>query len=122
MQIEYATAAAGAMCVIDWNRTCGSPIECVRKRSKERDRTAPASIGSFVPLRGWFLTRLILPGRRIPSPAPAQHRGDDVDGGEVLRLVGVAVEYHEVGEVARQQPAAAVLVARQPRGIDGRGR
>ena len=25
MKIEYATAAAGAMCVIDWNSTCGRP-------------------------------------------------------------------------------------------------
>jgi hypothetical protein len=31
MKIEYATAAAGAMCVIDWNRTCASPIECSRR-------------------------------------------------------------------------------------------
>src|SRR4051794_3968155 len=34
MKIEYATAAAGAMCVMDWNRTCGSPIECSRRWSK----------------------------------------------------------------------------------------
>jgi len=25
---ENATAAAGAMCVIDWNRTCAKPMEC----------------------------------------------------------------------------------------------
>src|SRR3954454_20965054 len=31
MKIEYATAAAGAMCVIDWNSTCGRPIECSRR-------------------------------------------------------------------------------------------
>src|SRR5207302_2219114 len=41
MKIEYATAAAGAMCVIDWNSTCGSPIECSRRCSK---RASPASI------------------------------------------------------------------------------
>src|SRR6266545_5587514 len=33
-RIENATAAAGAMCVIDWKRTSGSPIECSRRRSK----------------------------------------------------------------------------------------
>src|SRR5881227_2625442 len=38
MKIEYATAAAGAMCVIDWKSTCGSPIECSRRWSK---RLAP---------------------------------------------------------------------------------
>src|SRR5919198_2790321 len=44
MKIEYATAAAGAMCVIDWNRTCGSPIECSRRCSKPRAGLLAASI------------------------------------------------------------------------------
>jgi hypothetical protein len=30
---EKATAAAGAMCVIDWNNTCAKPMECSRKWS-----------------------------------------------------------------------------------------
>jgi hypothetical protein len=30
-KIEKAIAAPGAMCVIDWKRTCGSPIECSRR-------------------------------------------------------------------------------------------
>src|SRR5947199_7069972 len=44
MKIEYATAAAGAMCVIDWNRTCGSPIECSRRCSKRPPLGVAASI------------------------------------------------------------------------------
>jgi hypothetical protein len=30
---EKATAAAGAMCVIDWNNTCAKPMECSRRWS-----------------------------------------------------------------------------------------
>src|ERR1043165_7034000 len=44
MKIEYATAAAGAMCVIDWKSTCGSPIECSRRWSKRRGAWGAASI------------------------------------------------------------------------------
>src|SRR5690348_4318041 len=44
MKIEYATAAAGAMCVIDWKRTCGSPIECSRRCSKRPPLVDAASI------------------------------------------------------------------------------
>src|SRR3954452_8549590 len=44
MKIEYATAAAGAMCVIDWNSTCGSPIECSRRWSKPRAALGAPSI------------------------------------------------------------------------------
>src|SRR5437868_8317256 len=105
------------MCVIDWNRTCGSPIECVRNRSKERDPATPASIGSHVLLRWWLTRPSILPWRRVVCPAAAEHRGDDVDGGEVVGLVRVAVEHDEVGEIAGQQLAAAVLVAREPRRV-----
>src|SRR5580765_8830658 len=43
MKIEYATAAAGAMCVIDWNSTCQSPIECSRRWSKRRGSPAVAA-------------------------------------------------------------------------------
>src|SRR5207253_8075510 len=35
IRIENAIAAPGAMCVIDWNRTCGRPIDSSRKWSKE---------------------------------------------------------------------------------------
>src|SRR4051794_34419266 len=44
MKIEYATAAAGAMCVIDWNSTCGNPIECSRRCSNVRGPLAVPSI------------------------------------------------------------------------------
>src|SRR3954469_11655660 len=44
MKIEYATAAAGAMCVIDWNSTCGSPIECSRRWSNPRAALVAPSI------------------------------------------------------------------------------
>src|SRR5580765_5886766 len=64
MKIEYATAAAGAMCVIDWNSTCQSPIECSRRWSKRRGSPAVAAsmgssfVGSVLPrssrtARGW---------------------------------------------------------------------
>src|SRR5438270_12173472 len=43
MKIEYVTAAAGAMGVIDWNRTGGSPIECSRRCSKRQPPADPAS-------------------------------------------------------------------------------
>src|SRR5207253_8280054 len=45
MKIEYATAAAGAMCVIDWKSTWGSPIECSRRCSKRLGPAVVASIG-----------------------------------------------------------------------------
>src|SRR5439155_5517860 len=105
MKSEYATAAAGAMCVIDWKRTCGSPIECTRKRSK--DRTTPASIG-FTPSCGRDLPRAILPRRRVVCPPAAEHGRDDADGCEVVGLVRVAVQHDEVGEVAGQELAAPV--------------
>src|SRR3954466_14899147 len=44
MKIEYATAAAGAMCVIDWNSTWGSPIECSRRWSNPRAALVALSI------------------------------------------------------------------------------
>src|SRR5579884_458135 len=49
MKIEYATAAAGAMCVIDWNRTCGRPIECSRRCSKRPPDADAASIEPSFP-------------------------------------------------------------------------
>src|SRR5919204_1832446 len=120
MKIEYATAAAGAMCVIDWKSTCGRPIECTRKRSKDRDdRTTPASIG-FTPSCGLDLPRAILPRRRVMCPAAAEHGCDHVYFRQIL-FVRVVVEDDEVGEVAGQELAALVLVAREPRGIHGRG-
>ena len=55
-------------------------------------------------------------------PAAADHRRDDVDR---LELVGrarerIAGEHDEVGEITREEFAAASLVAREPRGIDAR--
>src|SRR2546423_12372082 len=95
------------MCVIDWKSTCGSPIECTRKRSK--DRTTPASIG-FTPSCGRDLPRAILPWRWDVSPAAAEHRRDDVHIGPA-RPVRVAVEAGQGGKVARQELAAAMLGA-----------
>ena len=54
-------------------------------------------------------------------PPSADHRRDDL---HLAQLIGrdrdrVAVEHDEVGEVAREQLAAAPLVAREPRRRDG---
>src|SRR6185437_14571790 len=61
MKIEYATAAPGAMCVIDWNRTCGSPIECSRRCSNRppldaASMHAPLSDSCRLP-RAWPMRR-----------------------------------------------------------------
>src|SRR5438093_10519716 len=105
------------MWVIDWNSTCGSPIECTRNRSKDEE-IEPASIEGALLLVD--LPRAIFPRRRIVCPATTEHRRDDVDFRELLglELEGVAVEDDEVGEIAGQELAAAVLVPREPRGID----
>ena len=66
------------MWVIDWNRTCGSPIECTRNRSKDEE-TEPASIEDALLLLE--LPQAIFPWRRIVCPATTEHRGDDVDFG-----------------------------------------
>jgi len=49
-----------------------------------------------------------------------KHRGDNSDFSKPFRLecVGVTVEHDEVGAIARQQLAAPVLVAREPRWVD----
>src|SRR6476620_2058089 len=54
-------------------------------------------------------------------PAAAEHRGDDANVRQRFRLdvERVAVEDDEVGEVAGQELAAAMLVAREPGGVDG---
>ena len=53
-------------------------------------------------------------------PPPADHRGDHLDFGELFRLAreGVAVEDDEVGQLARNEPAAAPLGSLQPGGRD----
>jgi hypothetical protein len=43
-RIENAIAAPGAMCVIDWNSTCGSPIDPSRSRSVPLSLAVAASI------------------------------------------------------------------------------
>ena len=55
-------------------------------------------------------------------PVTAEHRRDDANVGQRFRLdvERVAVEDDEVGEVPGQELAAAMLVAREPRRIDGR--
>src|SRR5580765_5485047 len=104
------------MCVIDWKSTCGSPIECSRKRSKDRAPTAPASIGP--PCRVRREGANLQPGRRVVNPAAADHRRHDLDLGQLLRLEGerVAVEDDEIGQIAGHEAAATALVAREPRG------
>src|SRR6266508_4188305 len=61
-RIENAIAAPGAMCVIDWNSTCASPIEPSRSRSVPPSLEVAASIksssrGDYVPIvakcAGW---------------------------------------------------------------------
>src|SRR5215831_2818636 len=51
---------------------------------------------------------ILLPGRRVVDPAPAGHRRDDLAGVEILERVGR--EDDEVGEIARDELAAAPLV------------
>src|SRR5437588_9202913 len=109
------------MCVIDWKSTCGSPIECTRSRSNDRE-TTPASIEDALLLSD-LPRSTIFPWRRIVCPAPAEHRRDDSDFGELLGLevVGIAVEHDEVREEAGEQLAPAVLVAGEPGRVYGRG-
>src|SRR5256885_9921649 len=145
------------MCVIDWNRTCGRPIECTRRRSKERDGTRPASTALRPPWSWNFaasdpstaeallatplkstgglcptvrstrnrerepLEPLIAPRWRVVCPASPKHRCDDIHVRNVVRLVRVLVHHDEIREVPGDELAAAMLVARQPRGIAGRG-
>ena len=58
-----------------------------------------------------------VPGRRVVHPAAADHRRDDLDLAQLLRLdrERVAVEDDEVGEQAREQASSAALVAGEPR-------
>src|SRR6478672_1395940 len=104
MKIEYATAAAGAMCVIDWKSTCGRPIECSRRWSNRRSPPGAATaispslwdrMGDLIKCQ-WFRS---IPGRRVVHPAPGDHRRDDLHLGQ-FRLVGIAVEHDEVGVAA----------------------
>src|SRR4051812_37926728 len=72
MYSEYATAAAGAMCVIDWNSTCGRPIECSRRCWKLRGvllaipsllcRLTLGTLGDHRPFAGRFADALLDPG------------------------------------------------------------
>src|SRR3954447_12028005 len=123
MKIEYATAAAGAMCVIDWKSTCGSPIECSRRCSKRRGSVVAASIRPPCrgPRKARSLNRL-RPRRRVVNPPSADHRRHDLDGRKLLRLQleRVAVEHDQIGEESGHELAAAVLVAGQPRRVHGR--
>src|SRR5207244_404816 len=133
IRIEKAIAAPGAMCVIDWKRTCGSPIDSSRRWSKER-LSARAAISppcddacggdAFRSIAARATGRESIPGRWVVDPAAAEHGGDDAHLGE---LVGgnrerVAVEHDQVGEVAGGELAAAALVAGEPRGREDRRR
>src|SRR4051812_22627762 len=71
MKIEYATAAAGAMCVIDWNSTCGRPIECSRRWSKPRAALVAPSI-AIPPESTGRLGRAECVRRGGGSPGPAR--------------------------------------------------
>src|SRR5207247_8897318 len=65
----------------------------------------------------------LLPGGRIVSPAAAQHGGDDLYSGQLLRgkPERITVEHDEVGQETGEELAAAVLVPREPRRIHSRG-
>ncbi len=54
-----------------------------------------------------------VPGRRVVRPAPADHRRDDVHASQLFGLERerVAVDDHEVGEIAREEAAATPLVS-----------
>jgi hypothetical protein len=67
MKIEYATAAAGAMCVIDWNSTCGSPIDA---RADGRSR-------------GWR-SSLRLPSRSLPGSTQTPANANIAERGRTL--------------------------------------
>src|SRR5215204_5463375 len=56
-----------------------------------------------------------VPRGRVVQPAAAHQRRDDLELAQLFRRAGdrVAVEHDEVGEHARQEAAAAALVARE---------
>src|SRR2546422_3396192 len=106
-KIENAIAAPGAMWVIAWNRTCGSPIAS--------RRSSPGALPASMFASSSVLSGAILrPGRRIVNPPAADHRRDNLALCEVLdRIVR---ENDQIGEVAGQELATAALGAFQPRG------
>src|ERR687888_2167899 len=84
-RIEKAIAAPGAMCVIDWKRTCGRPIECSRRWSKVRAGTRAASItppgslfagadafGLKAAGQAHLLSQGLTPAAREPAPLQAR--------------------------------------------------
>src|SRR5919112_4749579 len=77
---EKATAAAGAMCVIDWNNTCAKPMECSRRWSN----LCPDSISNLPHIKMCIgIKRYIqaMPGARDPQ----LENGHGVRGGNLLR-------------------------------------
>src|SRR5215210_2722265 len=54
---EKATAAAGAMCVIDWNSTCAKPMECSCRWSN----LCPESISTLPDKRPSYETEEYIP-------------------------------------------------------------
>src|SRR4051812_3594044 len=124
MKIEYATAAAGAMCVIDWKSTCGKPIECSRRWSNRR--SSPGAATAISPSLSNRMGDLIkcqpgasIPGRRIVHPAPGDHRRHDLHLGQ-FGVVGVSIEDDEIGVAAGDERAADAFVVREPGGRDAR--
>src|ERR1051325_2848171 len=95
------------MCVIDWNSTCGNPIECSRRWSKRRSEVLAASIdppsvlGTPPPIRRAAADSLV-PGRGVVHPAAGDHRRPDVPPRQLVGLAGerVGVEDDEVREPA----------------------
>src|SRR4051812_35975869 len=103
------------MCVIDWNSTCGSPIECSRRCSNVRGPLVVPSIA--VPPRGLTLCAHHLPcsGRVLdasfqPAVAPVEQLlrrgvarvvvvGPELVEEPVAAAAGLRAE--EVGELAR---------------------
>src|SRR3954447_1404827 len=134
MYSEYATAAAGAMCVIDWNSTCGRPIECSRRCSKLRGVLAasipipPRSLtGDHGPFAGRIAHALL-----DPRVAAVQHGhrglvslvvvvGPQVVEQRVRAAAGLAAE--QVAQLARRVAALGLLggdrVGVHDRGGDG---
>src|SRR4051812_43570552 len=121
MNSEYATAAAGAMCVIDWNSTCGRPIECSRRCSKLRGPALAPSIRSL-PSGGLSgrdhraLTGRIAHALLDPRVLAVQH------GHRRLVARVVVVRPQGVEQRVRAAPGLAAEQVRQPaRGVGALG-
>src|SRR5207244_1232379 len=112
----------GFAVAVRWAVRCKDAGSVRSRRLRARPRTRQRAVQRGATTQASFRFELSVPGRRVIHPAAAEHRRDDVHVAELLRLAleRVAVEHDEVGEEAGQELAAPALVAREPRGIDGR--